>query len=97
MGNYRFDISIDFSGEKVRGKKGEKWGNIRKRKKQKRIRPRRVPTDADSESGRTQLPQKGEIPKKGKNKKEFGLVVSQADPDSSSPGRGRGIVKRGVQ
>ena len=52
-----------------------------KEKRRKRIRPRRVPTDRDSESGRTQSPRKGEKkeenPKKEKNEKELGLVVSQ--------------------
>ena len=49
-----------------------------KRKNRKRIRPRRVPTDGDSESGRTQLPQKGrKFRKRKNNEKELGLVVSQ--------------------
>ena len=53
-----------------RGKKGE---IPKKKKKRKRIRPRRVPTDRDSESGPrrvpTQSPRKGE--KGGKNSINF--------------------------
>ena len=62
-------------GKKV-GKEGEQMGKNPKKKKQKRIRPRRVPTDRDSESGRTQSPRKGEKkmknPKKKENEKELG-------------------------
>ena len=44
-----------------------------KGKKQKRIRPRRVPTDGDSESGQNSAPSKTKkIPKKEKNEKELG-------------------------
>ena len=55
---------------------GKMGNNLKKKKKRKRIRPRRVPTDRDSESGLTQLPQKGEKkwgnPEKKKNEKELG-------------------------
>ena len=76
----------------------KKWKNgekSEKEKKQKGIRPRRVPTDLDSESGPRRVPtqltrrgeilkkdqaapsKRGEIPKKEKNEKELGLVVSE--------------------
>ena len=51
----------------------EKWGEIRKEKKRKRIRPRRVPTDRDSESGQNSAREKTKkIPKKEKTEKELG-------------------------
>ena len=44
-------------GGKRQGKIG-KWGKIRKRKTNRKIRPRRVPTDGDSESGQNSAPSK---------------------------------------
>ena len=49
-GYYRGNISINFLGKKV-GKKGNNRKKSEEEIKPKRIRPRRVPTDADSESG----------------------------------------------
>ena len=59
----------------------KKGGKFQKRKKRKGIRPRRVPTDADSESGLV-VSQLSALKKSGnsekeKNEKELGLVMSQ--------------------
>ena len=69
-GYYSSNISINFGGKKV----GEKWkngGTSEKLKTQKRIRPRRVPTDGDSESGRTQRGKKRRKFQKGKKRKRI--------------------------
>ena len=58
----------------------KKRGNSENEKKRKRIWPRRVPTDRDSESGRTQSPLQGKKrgnSEKENNGKELGLVESQ--------------------
>ena len=59
-----------FFGEKVGKKRRNNWETSETEKKQKRTRPRRVPTDRDSESGRTQSPQKGKKKRKIRKRKK---------------------------